>query len=1281
MICMKAKKEAEKRNRTLLLLVALLCFSAFQVSALPNARLHEYVEAYYSANGTNLSTTSLGRVYVDVNNAVDVLQYIRLNLSNTSNTNLNTVTAYRAVAAGNGTIVYLNTTNDAMDTSYRLTSGYPLFALRTEVSNLDGGNDMIANVNPNRFTLTFSVNVTQPLSSAFLEFFLNKNSSGSYDALNITSLTASNGTLSYADTNSNNQIDYLNWTGSFGENETLIITLNATLLPRVYYNATDQYLDLNDISYALRINRTYPSTTLTGRNFSSRFSRGPIRQGVELQEGLNPNGTMWRVRGMIKNIASDLLYVVNGWALYNISNLSDPKLSNTSTFFLYPGDSYYTSRYDTNIQARPYYTSAFNWQVLWDNATYSGYTAGYLHLQTLYETDLYITKSITPDHLPYGTIVYVTDRIYNTGSSSISDKFLHAVTGISPSWNGLQNLTLTHVRGVIQWDITQNVTYNLSGNTYIIDINFTNMSKTFEANDYIVLNYEIHHTTNQSATLFNIYLNATSWTQSGTPLTRVIDTQSSLFDEAYSGGTTPGPSEGGGGGGGGGGNVGTGFIKGVCYPELDVRSYSIEEGKYIAVYYYNPISQKTEFKSLYFTKMDEKSVTVTLEDNEYLLRAGSKISFDVNKDGITDVTLTYPEGGFLKDNNGKMMYINIDFVCNVNRYRMYLIPRTTDLILTDANRGKADLNVSYELSDPTASTLKSISLTLFLPPGSQLEPALTRLVHYDTSENVTVTFSDIQPEFLGEVEVNSSYYEALVKRLAYRFTLPKNFVMEDKDLMRILSEGISFPEGRQDLLVRMKGYDPFNKVNLSKDIFLPLIVPQKRDVSDLIITEYNFTHGPLYVGESSLWTKVVDIYNPNNFSVQEKVSLSLLSDLLSAYYTIEGERHEFDIRVINGATFGVFPLSLSPNQRVVVSVGVVMPPVIQQNLEFTILDDRGEYVVVQANITLLNPSKEFYDSVFYRSPVSPSSVIQLNDVGWFVGNESLMMLQNFTGLELKNLLYTFREKKPYLRNIMLKQEYGCEDYLILTTLVSGDDLHTFNVEYEINDKSSSLPIGYETYYGDIMSLGKYRQNTSVMLSPLLSISGMPNGKYELNAILRKDFSTMVSSTDSFTIECKDRSLKKVHILLLLLFAALLLFVTKKTYDLQYWLRSSKDRMKFRDILAVLKSPLLNKETLSQISARQQQKLMKKEEKAPPQPVEPESAPPLQKKEAGAAEAAEPEARPASSPAVTPPSPQQPQDVDKVKKALLDAQSMKDKLLKMKTSFAQKQEPKKDEKKE
>jgi len=119
------------------------------------------------------SISRTGRVEVSVPSTVDVLQFIRLNLSMTTGTNLVSIETYKNVAAspnpGDRTRMYVNTTDSGQDITYTITDtgATPTIWMSFSTTNTLGGEDIAAG-GTNTFDFTVRINSTSSLPGAVM---------------------------------------------------------------------------------------------------------------------------------------------------------------------------------------------------------------------------------------------------------------------------------------------------------------------------------------------------------------------------------------------------------------------------------------------------------------------------------------------------------------------------------------------------------------------------------------------------------------------------------------------------------------------------------------------------------------------------------------------------------------------------------------------------------------------------------------------------------------------------------------------------------------------------------------------------------------------------------------------------------------------------------------------------------------------------------------------------------------------------------------------------------
>lgn len=440
----------------------LLFLSAFSLAAGPRAYLTESVAGDFFWNGTAVSAaTRTGVVEVWVPNTVDVLQYIRVNLTGNQSTNIIHNTTYNSVAvsvtAGARTIIYVNTSGNEQNTQYTVTSANmaPAFVLSLNVSNNAGGGDIYSNDNnlgSTTNTLNFTVSIYNPSATTnftgiALNMTFNQTYSAGRDVLNITTvnIVASSGTVIRTDLDGDGDFENLRWTGGINQTQTITFTFLATMLEGTNYPAATDDVNLNGMTSTrgARADWSNSSATLTGIGFQDLFSRGPIREGIDLAQDANGN---WRVRGFIQNVANnsgELAYTVHNWTLWNVSggvptqaSLNYTGAGDWQAALAPAGGAKYTTWHSTGITTKPYYAVSFDWEVDWDS-TQSNFTSAQINttmrMQTLRQIDLQNFQSnVGGILLPQQANMSITieDEVSHVGSNSIRGGYINIFSAI-----------------------------------------------------------------------------------------------------------------------------------------------------------------------------------------------------------------------------------------------------------------------------------------------------------------------------------------------------------------------------------------------------------------------------------------------------------------------------------------------------------------------------------------------------------------------------------------------------------------------------------------------------------------------------------------------------------------------------------------------------------------------------------------------------------------------------------------------------------------------------------
>jgi hypothetical protein len=198
-------------------LVFLLLYPAVTRAGVPSSYITENVQVTYAADGSVLQPVErLGYVEVEVPNNQDVLQYIMLDLSGTAGTNLQSVLAYKGVAAspnpGSRTRIYLNTTTSQSNISYEITNTgiTPVLYIDLNYSNSAGGQDLFSG-GTNTFIFNVTMNSTQAMVGATMTLMFSRNTAGPADSFNLYGAGSSSGSALVQDSDSDGYFDSVQW--------------------------------------------------------------------------------------------------------------------------------------------------------------------------------------------------------------------------------------------------------------------------------------------------------------------------------------------------------------------------------------------------------------------------------------------------------------------------------------------------------------------------------------------------------------------------------------------------------------------------------------------------------------------------------------------------------------------------------------------------------------------------------------------------------------------------------------------------------------------------------------------------------------------------------------------------------------------------------------------------------------------------------------------------------------------------------------------------------------
>ncbi len=442
----------------------------------PKAYLTESVDAHYFWNGTVDGIVSrTGILEVSVPNTEDVLQDVHVNVSATTDTDLQIVRSYRNVVssptADSRTQLYVNTTTTPQDTQYAISNSSlaPSFLPSVTIVNSRGGSDLFDadNIDSSTNTMNFTISIQnpsdiKPLNEVVINITFGTDTNGTADSVNIiTTPTSVGGTevsIGKTDSDSDSYYDKVFWTGDIGAGQTLNITFNVTIEEDINYLGDSfsgtESLNLNGESSTIGTRIEYDNTTnvLSTLTLAAKFTRGPVRQGIDMV--IDPSDSTWLVRGFFENIANSsvgttLTYAVHEWRLYEVNNSTGVPFGSAAAQYSGGGDwapnfltstprKYTNPWFDTDGTSKPYYASYFDWEVQWDT-TWQNYYATInttMALQTLYEIDAANIKSIDgilPAETENSTLV-INDSVSHVGHSNLKGDYIEIIS-IIPNTN------------------------------------------------------------------------------------------------------------------------------------------------------------------------------------------------------------------------------------------------------------------------------------------------------------------------------------------------------------------------------------------------------------------------------------------------------------------------------------------------------------------------------------------------------------------------------------------------------------------------------------------------------------------------------------------------------------------------------------------------------------------------------------------------------------------------------------------------------------------------------
>ena len=1075
-----------KRILLFVLMGLVLIYGSSPVLAVvgPSAYLTEHTLAHYNTDGTinplvnytecfDINPCRYGFVQASVPNVNDTLQYVRINLSTISGTNLNSITSYigalsSSSVANNPSTVYVDAvwgTTDDLYYSITNTNAAPVIELSMTYSNVQGGYDLYDedNIGPGgssntvEFALTATNDGTKTLNDFDITIQFEQDTSGTNDSVNVisdppaTGGTGNTDSVSRVDNDADTFYDAVDWSGDLGDSEFITITFNATIEELVNYGDATVSINLDlgtNGPVADKGTSTYydeaTSATLTGRTFSGKFTRSSIRQGVEIaQDPLTGN---WTIRGLIKNMAFDianyLTYNISGWGIYEVDPATGgivPGAKQTGNFTpseLTPANGTITTTdltrsssnnwYDSGATTKPYYAASFDWEVLWDDnwQYYYGYINTTLDLPVLYKIDMDTNETRSFGVIPVETpnqIVTIEDRTKHVGSTNAPAQYIQILSVVpANTTDGDDYGNYFTINGSsVEFYINETIAANelLNDSSYAI----LTITQPAGGNDGLV-----------NLTIYN--LSAVDYAGGGTvgrylsqnvaseQIILVYDVLSSGQEEAGDTFTFTGNS-----------TMITPTGTPLTEPLPDVLI---------------PVSAKrlTGYKDLFVPN----AAFPTLVNTTIVVR----VDADVYPDNITGIQF-------------------IDYVPNG----------------TDFNRNKVSLFIN-ETYPQILDTDFDVSLIgpITLPDGSVVIAwNYTRIGGDGTwtlynGENITVKY---------QINITTTGVYVLPAIIA--------------------------------------GFDPVTGEGFSATAYgvVRVDVPESTEPPEILIDDELSLAKRVTVGNPAQWMKSFEVFNPNTRPIQAEFETLIFSDSIEAsasYFDFFGLMREeaVSFQNIDEGKKMVWKTILQPLETRKYTINVFTPPVlvIDEDVEVLGRSDEDKKVRIKKDIFLKNFAKEAYRNLAINQPIGLDSIISVKDAFGtalaFTGGSSAssVIIPEIEPLGLKTVTVIYKESYPTLIVTPDKDVYqsGKPFGMNIIIINGGEELKYSYIEFEFYKPDGSL------IYADIKQLGSMKPLEKTELYETFTLqTGLPDGIYMIVARFGEDFTILASYTGNFNV--------------------------------------------------------------------------------------------------------------------------------------------------------------------
>jgi hypothetical protein len=1107
------------RNAKTIIFFGLFLFSfmSFAYSAQayygPKAYLTEYVTQNYWWNGTPKGLDlRKGYVQVSVPNNADVLQYVRVNINPTSNTDLINSTAYDNVVTSytGGTdspdMIYVNTSSSMQSSAYNITNSAlaPTINLTLSYTNYFGGSDFwdgeniwpSGSSNPTntlRFNFTIVNGGTKALNTVTVVLRFNTSAGPSgRDAVNITlgtnTTTGVTTTSSYiSDSDTDGDYDRYTWVGNLGSGAMVYILFNATLTEGATGNIfnNDNYINLDGALDKGTLANYSEGATLTGRTFNDKFARSNIRQGADLQLA----DSTWFYRAFIRNTASaspasgqPLTYNITEWRIYEVNpgtgapyslpNFTGKFNTSATSSYITPSDGtiYTTDSRSSNTSwypassTKPYVASYFDWYVCWNDSAsdfYYGQINTTMDLQTLYKIDQANTKAITGVIYPNtgGQTVTINDTVYYTGMTATSGVAVGKIDmwSIIPANN---SANVYHGRFEIQAGSIQLYFYNSSGGCQSGCRLQGNANVNWSYSNPGI--YGINGTVRVSIGDLSSALNYSNGNRIGVNLSQSGDRIVLVYSLTTNVSMTTGDTY--------------NFIGNTTFnstsgtPEAELHtSYPIQVSSkrligYKELFIPDPASP---------TKVNATiQVTVESSGGEYI--GGIKF-LDYVLDGTFGNSISNYVG------NITVRFFNGTWNTWANNTG-YKVSNNGSRTLTDGTV----VNV-YEFINATGSGLYNL-----------------------TNGEI------IQVDYQMDIGTSGTYI----------------------------------------LPLQIAAFDPATGETFSAESWGVVRVDVPTPAVPLQITDHELELAKrVVVGTPAVWIKSFEVYNPNPRPISSSFSTTVFADAMDgfvSYYNENGEKIEEQVSLGN-VQDGRKPMSwgstLNPFETRTYEVRVLTPPVVEIDRDIQVLDKlEGKMVKLKMDIFLKSFAEEPYSNIVLNLPISYENILEVKDgfgrpMQFSGGKDTSSIIAD--GIEpagLKTISVVYKASYPTIIITPDRDRYNLESPVSLEILViNGGE----TIDYPYMEVEIYTP-GMDVIYSNIERLKTIEPlEKTQMYEKFLIPASAPGGMYIASAKFREDFQVLASSTGNFFVVGSASTPQALQIVAVLSITAVLVYFSLK----------------------------------------------------------------------------------------------------------------------------------------